>query len=512
MLPTNHSVLIGSSIPPGPNQVRLHQQLKQGDIVLTLLPLKHDEAMAMAKACREGGIYFCFGELLHRGSTDTGRGWNKRMPREQFYTKQQVDQIIDEAGPYYYARVAIGEIGGVVYWPKAYTIDRRINNWRALPKCKTHAQAEQEYVDYCRHCLDYEREDLGKGKLMDVDSSLLFKYHCMAGIDVLCLEVMPGDPHLMHAAIRGAARAYDKPWGAHIAMQCYGGVCFDELYQKRWRTSVFYSYLTGAQFIYPESGHYLYENAARKQHFGFHSKQMKRVRSVIREAWQFARIHQRPADGPLSAIGVLHGRHDGAPGLWNRYAWGQYHDDKWLEGTPEKGWQLLKQWHRKEDWPKETIQGDIDFSGNPPLGQFDVVPIEASLQKLKRYTCLICLGWNSITDEDYQKLKSFVHEGGKLLMFLPQLNCCTDRASTAELINNGDLTDLFGVSVTGSFDTDVRGIKCMRDSVIKSWRFPLWRISTDPRFMGRFTPAKVKRTQPRSSAAGAIIIRLNPKR
>ena len=488
-----HSTLIGSSIPPGAEQVRLHEQLKQGDIILTIMPEDYDEALAVARECRERGIYLCFSELLHRGSEKIGKPWRKNVERDQFFTKEQLNAIGDEAGDCYWARVSIGEAGGVLYWPKAYTINRRANNWDALPDCETHEQAERAYVEYCKSWLDHERRAFGKGPLMNVDSSMVFKYHCKAGLDVLCLEVMPGDPHLMHAAIRGAARAYDKPWGSHIAMQCYGGVCFDELYQKRWRTSLFYAYLTGARFIYPESGHYAYFNPARDQRYTFHSSEMQRIRRDIREAWQFARIHRRPGDGPVTTLGLLHGRHDGAPGLWNRYVWGQYRDDaKWREGPAERGWELVEHLHRKEDWPKETVQGEVDYSGNPPYGQYDAVPIEADLDDLKRYTCLTCLGWNTMTDADYDKLKAYVAQGGHLLMFLPQLSTRVDRDATMDLVRGGDLSDLFGVKITGAFDTDVRGIKCMRNASIKSWRMPLWRISTDPRFMGNFTPSKVE--------------------
>ena len=422
------------------------------------------------------------------------KAWREWIPRDQFFSKDEMDAIADAAGPYFFGRMSIGEAGGVVYWPKTYTINQRVKNYVNLPPCQTHAQAEKLYVDYCRKWLDLERREIGKGPLLNVDSSMLQKYQAMAGIDMLCLEVMPGDPHLMHAATRGAARAFGKTWGSHIAMQCYGGVCFDELYQKRWRTSVFYSYLTGADFIYPESGHYTYANTARKQSYSFASPQMKRVRGVIREAWQFARIHQRPSNGPKTTLGLLHGKHDGTPGLWNRYAWGQYFDDKWLEGPAERGWQLVDKLHRKEQWPKESVQGETDFSGQPPFGQYDIVPIEADLDVLKQYTCLLCPGWNTMTADVYRKLKSYVRGGGRLVMYLPQLSTRTDRAKPMRLLNGGDFSDLFGVKIKGRYKTDVRGVKCVADSSVRSWRFPLWRHNTDPRFIGNFTPARVQVT------------------
>ena len=485
-------VLIGNSIPPGVGQLRVHKELKLGDIVLTMVPRKKQDALAVAKYCRENQIYLCFSEFLWRGEETLGWPWRQHVSRRQFYSREDVDEIVDAAGEYYFGRIAIGEIGGVLYWPKAYTIGRGEKNWESLPPADTVEQAKKTYVDYVRRWLDFERDEIGKGPLMNVDSSLVQKYLHEAGIDIFCLEVMPGDPQLMHAATRGAARAWDKPWGAHIAMQCYGGVRFDELWNKRWRTAFLYSHLAGAEFIYPESGHYGYGPVGANKAYNFASKEMKRVRGVIRETYQFARIHQRPDNGPRVGVGVVYGNLDGAPGCWNRYAWGQYSDDKWLEGPPERGWRFVDGFHRKQEWARETVQGETDFSGNPPFGQYDLVPIEASVDVLKRYPCLVFLAWNTMTPAIYGKLKEYVRDGGHLVMSLAHLSTHTDRAADLKLYRNGDYHDLFGVKIVGREDRDVRGIKCMADSSLPGYQFPRWRIGTDPRFLGRIAPAKVE--------------------
>ena len=41
-------------------------------------------------------------------------------------------------------------------------------------------------------------------------------------------------------------------------MMWYGGIRLDELWQKRWRSSLYLSYFSGAGFIYPESSHFEY--------------------------------------------------------------------------------------------------------------------------------------------------------------------------------------------------------------------------------------------------------------
>ncbi|MFC1675782.1 hypothetical protein ACFL3G_01810 [Planctomycetota bacterium] len=482
----NREVLIGSSIDRTLPTVQLNKKIRLGELVVMGVPADKQDGLAIARYCRENEIYLMFWGLTRRGANEQNL--------ERNYGKAGFDEIISAAGDYYYGRWCIGEIGGVLYWPKAYTIDRKVNSWKNLPRCETVDQAEKAYLDYCKDRLTYERDQASGGTLLNVDSSLVFKHHVAAGIDVLLLEVMPGDPHLMHSAIRGAARAFDKNWGAHIAIQAYGGMSFDELYQKRWRNSVFYSYISGAGFIYPESGHYKYLNTGRDVNLPFEHKDVRRIRDVVRETWQFAKIHRRPAGGPKVSLGIVYGKYDGTPGLWNPYAWGQYYDDKWKEGPAERGWRLVDKFYRKEDWPKETVQGDMDFSGNPPYGQYDVVPIEASLDVLQKYSSLVFLSWNTMTDEIYEKLKSYVAGGGHLVMFLPQLSTHVDRASDLKLYRGGDFSDLFGVKVTGKGQKSVAGMKCITNSSLESYRFPLWRTKTDPRFIGDYTPANVEVT------------------
>jgi hypothetical protein len=491
------TILIGSSIPPGLQELDLHRRLKLGNIVLTRLPEDKAQALAVARFCRKNKIFLCFSELLWRGTVDLCWAFRKQILRPAFYSKEDLEEIIDAAGDYYFGRITIGECGGVLYWPKAYTLNRRAENWENLPACRTVDQAQSAYIAYCKKWLDFERSELGKGPLLNVESSMACKYQVKAGMDTLCLELLPGDPHLMVAATRGTAKAFSKPWGTHIALEWYGGVCFDELLQKRWRTSVFFSYLSGADFIYPESGHYTYTNQARNQRFGFHSNETQGIRRTLREAWQFSSIHKRPPHGPKVSMAVVHGQYEGYPGLWNRYVWGQYDDEKWREGPSERSWTLVDKFFRKEEWSGETVQGRNDFSGNPPFGQYDVVPIEAPPDVLGGYSCLVFLGWNTMTESVYEKLKTYVANGGHLIMFLPHLSTRVDRAEALELYSGGDFSDLFGAVVKGKETTAVQGVKCLTNSSLPAYRFPLWRINTDPRFIGNITPAVVELTTAR---------------
>jgi hypothetical protein len=496
-------VIIGASMPSGVKSLEAFQKLKIGDLVLTSIPETKPEALAMADYCAKNSIYLCFSELLYRGGFDLCWAFRKRIPRNQFFSRAELAEIIAKAGPFYFGRYVIGEIGCVVYAPERYAAEFPDEHWSNLPAVQTQAEAKEAYIQYIKKFLDFERREIGPGPLINVDAGIIFKYIAEAGPDVLCLESMPGDPHLMHAAIRGTAKAYKKPWGVHIAMENYGGMRFDELWQKRWKTSLAYPYLSGAQFILPESGHITYTNPVTNETFPFDSPEVKRVRRTLREMYQFARIHRRPSSYPRVRLGVVYGNEDGTPGLWNRAAWGQYGDPKWLEGPAERGWRFVDGFYRKEDWNKETVQGNIDFSGNPPLGQYDLVPAEAPLEALNQYGCLLFLGWNTMTDEIYAKLQSYVIKGGHLVMFLPHLSTESDRGREIRLYKDGDFADLFGVQILGRGEKKIQGFKFFADSSLPEYRFPLWRIRTDPRFMGLFTSSRMKLTTGKVLAGAA---------
>lgn len=502
-------VLIGASIGRGLAGLQTFLELKLGNCVLADLPFDRDEAVAMMRLCRENEITIFLSELTYRGTTELLRPEKLELSREEFWSKQELDAILAEAGEFYGGRMTIGEAGGVLYWPRDYLFRENTKCYRALPPCETMLEAREAYLDYLSRFIDYEREELGGGPLMNVESSLAFRYHAEAGIDVLCHESMPGDPHRMQAAIRGAARAFDRPWGTHIAIGWYGGVTVDELWLKRWKTGVWHCYLTGSEFIYPESGHLAITEHQTQRRVEARGPEMLAARRILREAYQFSLVHRRPPDGPKVTLGILSGHGDGAPGLWNPWAWGQFHDEEWLAGPPERAWELVDQLHRREEWSNPTVQGEQDWSGNPPLGQYDIVPIESDLANLQRYDCLVLLGWNTMTEELYEKLKDYVRAGGRLLLSLPHLREDAERGGEPQLFRDGDLSDLCGVKVTGWEQTDVRGVKFIEQSSLPDYRLPVADVNCDPRFLGNFTPAKLELATGRVLAGHDILFRAN---
>jgi hypothetical protein len=482
----NHVVKVGASVPAGVEGVELLLRLKLGNFMLGSMPNDYASALATARRCREKGVYFAFAEFLFRGSRDLYMMGRKRIPRSEFLTRKQLDRVVAAGGKYYLGRMTLGEVGGLLYWPKRYVINRACGNYRHFPSVRTVDRARELYVDFMRRTIAYERK-LSGGPLLDVESSMTFKYHLQAGIDVPVIESMPGDPEFLIAALRGAARAYERrEWGVHIAMHCYGGteVC-DRLWLQRWRASLYHAFLSGATFIYPESGHF------GKSKHGINSPEIKTMRRSLRELYRFTAIHRRPAGFPDVRIGFVHGHLDGHPGLWNKYVWGQYKGGrKWLPGPPEWGWDYVAGLHRAGEWWRPEARGAHDFSGHPPGGLGDIVPLEAPGEILKHYGMLVFLGWNTMTAANYVKLKEYVRGGGRILMAVPHLSVETDRGRDLKLLRGGAVSDLFGVRILGRGVRDVLGVRYINPSQVPGYDITTW--ACDQKFIGEFTPARVR--------------------
>jgi hypothetical protein len=308
------------------------------------------------------------------------------------------------------------------------------------------------------------------------------------------LELFAADVYPHVAAIRGAAKAYGRKWCAGSAMVCQGGgASIEALWFKRHRLSLLYSYLAGADIVVTQYGAFdLWVRRDRKRLcYGPGSKKVQEHRRIAMEFYDFCQTHPRPEDGPRVTLGVIHGHLDGNAGLWTPWVWGQRSGDEWKHSEPEFGWDYLDGLCRRAGWDCRTLEGKTDFSGHPPYGQYDIVPIEVPLPSLKKYKCLMFLGWNTMTGEIYEKLKAFVKGGGHLIMAVPHLSTQTCRGKPIKLYKRGDYRDLFGVIVRGEGPRVTSGHKFLPPAY-RSYRFPEWGVS-DPLFInGEYPLARVE--------------------
>jgi hypothetical protein len=469
------------------NELQLFKAEKIGNAVGILFPKTFEEGMEYAAFCRTNQIHFIFREAFCRDDME--------LPPENLLKRKisntELKTIIDTAGEYYHGRMIIGESGGMLYWPHEYLREPFQESEGAYlggpyPLIQqgmgNTADAENVYLEKLRNYIEKEKL-LGGGPFWDVDGSIVFKHHLANGINIPYLEMMCGNPERMTAAVRGAAKAFDREFfGTLIAFGWYGGGKWDELYLKRWKCVLYYAWLSGYKWIISESGHFGFSGFNNNNNFN--SQPTVRYRETMREFYEFSKNNQRCASFPETKIGILYGHLDGYPGLWTNSVWGQYeNDDDWRCGDAEKSWALLDEVYRRRSWQDNLAVGEEEYSGNPPQGTYDIVPAETTLESLRKYSCLIMLGWNTMTKELYNKLTDYVRHGGKLIAGLPHLSTNTIRNSKYMLINNGDFSDLFGVVVDGAEDDTVTGIKFTSES---DWlHLPDWSEDCDPKCMSR---------------------------
>jgi len=271
---------------------------------------------------------------------------------------------------------------------------------------------------------------------------------------------------------------------------------------KRMKVGLYYAFLWGADPVHMENGpFYLFDRSTTwskdggvdRKTYGPEAEETKQAIAVLHDFSEFCENHPRPGNGPKVTLGIVHGNLDGYAGLWNRNVWGQ-DGEEWKGGPPEYGVDFVETLYRRENWYSNTLEGEHDFSGNPPYGQHDYVPIEAPLDVLKTYTALVFLGWNTMTPEIYEKLKQYVEDGGHLVMAVPHLSTQIRRNEDLSLINNGDVGDLFGVRIKGrGLDLTV-GHRFVSDSSLENYRFPVWGIC-DPKFInGEYPLADIEVT------------------
>ena len=478
--------LVGASIGIGTEPLENFIRLNLGNVVLTSLPDNREEAAEVLRLCRKNRIYIMLSELVHRHNHER---WHSPS-----LDKKTLEELLPLAGEYFLGRYAIGESGGILYWPKFYTVDEGVHAYRSMPGAANDAVARKNYVDYLKKELAFERNKVCCCKLYNVDSSIVFATHSEAGIDGQCLELLPGDPLITFSAVRGAARAAGQNWGVHIAQMYYGGVHCDRMYQNRWRASLYLSYMAGAEFIYPECGHFRYR-IPEEPYYGFGDEPVRRVRDELRRLYRHTLIHRRPAGFPESPAAVVRGRDDGHPGIWNPYAWGIYEDGgKWESSDAERGWELYDVFFRRDALFHPYNTGGPDYSGNPPGGQLDVIPPETDLSP---YRLLFFLGNNRMDEALYAKLQDFVSRGGHLIIALSHFDNSAERGQhPMEYFRNGQLHELCGFDIDGMAAPDVYGISVIRQCSDVRYDLPVKRCDRDPNFIGRATPVKITNIQP----------------
>lgn len=295
------------------------------------------------------------------------------------------------------------------------------------------------------------------------DASGGHRYCYLAGIDFIRSETMvPHTQHLLSQARPAAEALGSGEWGVHIAIQhCHQ--LYSETHLGQYYLSLLQPWMMGAAMIYEEDSLFLLFKEERQS---WDDALTRGKREMTRAFYRFAKTHPRSGKC-VRKIAFLEGRYAapfngficGTEQTPDYSVWGLFGNDgpEWGHRQPEKCRQLLDVLMPGAGTLPLRQRFDrrrFFFSGTP-YGDFDEVPVECGAEYLKQYSLLLNLGWNTMIEEDYAKLREFVVSGGTLVTGIPQFSRHVRRdflldMSDLALWNSGDLSELCGIRVDGS--------------------------------------------------------------
>ncbi len=392
--------------------------------------------------------------------------------RKSLFDAETVTEMKKIAGKYFIGDM-IGEVGSSMACKFAGYFANRARRDKTVirtdyPDMKA---AHDGYVESVGKYIEVDKA-LGMPEIVSVEATGLNKYNAEAGVTIPMLELMCGNPEILVSSLRGCARAFDsKLWGTYVAHEWYGGMRHtDILKRKRLELAYKYAYMAGTNVLCLESG-----DEAIESYGEVHDKDSelcREYRKVIKETMELIREDIRPKGGPRVRVAFVSGLHDAYGGWGGSSVWNQFGRKEWGHGDAEYSWSILNEVGTRRAWHDIANFGENDTSAYPAFGMYDIVPIEADVEKLLRYDYLIFIGWNSMTDENADKLYEYVKRGGKLLMTAAHLNCKTVRDGSVAFPSEERITKLFGCRFTGEIAELNDGVKFSRKSLDEKRIYP----------------------------------------
>lgn len=381
---------------------------------------------------------------------------------------------------------------------------------KAVENGATLTDLSDQLIERVREHAD-ERHNAGWGCVMATSSDFALDYEVLGGADIPVVEDFAFPSLNFSSALsRGLYRQHGLPlWGSHLAHEHYAWLPNSDSHRyDMLRASMYLKYMAGSKMIINESGNWFVEHTLApdspklklpqdaRERFGvidwgdarrileedpeslrpyleearpyfpsvnYESPVCRKYRQIISDFWNFVKENGTPEGQPQSSVALAKGNNDLTGARYNHdYALCGLYDvaaknPSWFQGAPERGWKIA----REVFFPEVPVLApyvNIHISGTPQ-GQVDVVSfakdhITAEFLN-ENYKALMFAGWNTCSEEQYEILRQYVHNGGTLLIALPQLSTNATRNfafGTDELVHGGDFSELCGVKVKGRGD------------------------------------------------------------
>ena len=442
--------------------------------------IEDDRFVQWAQFLAQNKIYFQF-------------GWGQYEPSP--FSPQTITRIKEAAGKYFLG-IELPELGTIFGCAgKGYRHSKHFHNYERL------SEGRAEFARVVRDAADRYGYPEGTDFAF-TEATALLPYLIDAGVALFSLETMCGNVEIMSPILRGAARsAGNKPFVNYIAHEWYGGVRNgDTLKNKRLRMVYNHSYMNGATGVILESGDLsIYSHGAVQDANG---ELVKFYNETLDEFSDFLETDRRPEGLPRVRVAFVQGNLDGwSP--WNAGSalWNNVNDTDWGYSAPEFTYKIMNELGTKRGWSDVHNFGDRDYSGCCGYGAYDIVNADlAGIDVLSSYDYLIFTGWNTMTEEIYEKLKAYVMGGGVLFMCAAHLNTSEKRNGEITLINGGDVSDLFGCVLDAENNRFTNAGVKFRNSLVPEIMYPADEVF-DPLFSAGYARYAAVNLQAGTAAA-----------
>ncbi|MBQ7189358.1 MAG: hypothetical protein IJR99_08085 [Kiritimatiellae bacterium] len=449
----------------------------------TLLNLFHnkwtpEKIRAVGEHCRKHGCTFTMDEMFNRWSGD----WKS----EYVPIKDGILAALREYRDVCEGTQHYSESGGLMfYWHPLDAMCRGELSPRIAKGGNSLAGAFAETCAQTRRDLMQAKASGLPGPFFSIECSFGFApYLLRAGYDRVDLEVIYSDElERAYAGVKTAAEAFGrKRFGTDMAMDWYGGMQSDGLWEARWRTSLYHAYVRGADPIYNEHG--LMSLKCHGRRFEHDDPVTRRYRKVLADFTAWCKSHPRADGYPLATVGAVQGRFDGYAGVFQTHLFGQRTNDSFRVTEADRTvWRLFDGLYRRRGWQERDSWGDADESGNPPLGAAGILPFDAALDEFAKYRFLFFLGRNVMDDELYRKLVGYVKGGGTLMLAASHLTAQDVPNGAFVPYNGGDWSELVGVKMRNGKPWHLpHGMKFVKNPA-PGWNFQPLTNLWDPDFI-----------------------------
>lgn len=264
--------------------------------------------------------------------------------------------------------------------------------------------------------------------------SYMQKYLVKAGYSFVGAETMYSNTEMLMAIMRGVSNAWNiNGFGVHHALQWSTTPHDSPSKYRRFYLMLRLSYMLGATQINTEEGLWHLEEFFAT--FNRFSIPCMEYAGIHRDFMNYISTHSRQGKF-YTPFAFIHGKCDGTLGFGTGNMWGV---ENGFYSDAEKSWETARVFYPDAQindaiylhpCPEEHPVG---FYSSTPLGNVDIIPIEAPVNVFENYRVLAFAGYN-LRDEKYESaLKDYVSKGGTLVLTLAHL---TNSKNVQDIANN----------------------------------------------------------------------------